>query len=157
MVAQTGHSDRSIVLFLACIAAFLAVAPAARAQGVGFQGGVTIDPEQAYIGSHIETREIASGLYFRPGIDGAFGSGLTLASINVEFLYKYAVGGGWKIYQGGGPAVHILRQGSPARTDVTGGLNAIFGIARDNGFFAEFKVGSGRGPNLKFGVGFTVH
>ena len=157
MVAQTGHSHRRIVLFLVLILAFVAVAPAARAQGVGFQGGFTIDPEQAYIGSHFETREIARGVHFRPSIDGGFGSGLTLASINVEFLYKYAINGAWKIYQGGGPAVYIFREGNPAQTDVAGGLNAIFGFVHDSGFFIEFKVGNGRGPNLKFGVGLTVH
>jgi hypothetical protein len=124
---------------------------------VGFQGGVSIDPEQIYIGSHLETGEIARGIYFRPSIDGGFGSDLTLASINVEFLYKYDINPGWKIYQGGGPAVHIFRAGEPAQTDVTGGLTFVFGFVHTSGLFAEFKVGSGRGPNLKFGVGFTVH
>ena len=42
----------------------------ADAQGIGFQGGVTVDPEQAFVGTHFETREIFQGLRFRPGIDG---------------------------------------------------------------------------------------
>lgn len=109
-----------------------------------------------YVGSHLETAEVARGLYFRPGIDGGFGGSLTLASINVDFLYKYEIGRTWKIYQGGGPAIHIFREGTPAATDVTGGLSAVFGFAHDNGMFVEFKVGSGRGPNLKFGVGWTI-
>ena len=134
----------------------LTFAAPARAQGIGFQGGVSVDPEQVYIGSHFETREIARGVYFRPSIDGGFGSDLKLASINVEFLYKYEINPGWKIYQGGGPAVHLFRAGTPATTDITGGLSAVFGFVHVSGLFAEFKVGSGRGPNLKFGVGFTV-
>ena len=156
MVAQTGQFRRRLVLFLILCGGFGFWVPTASAQGVGLHGGFTIDPEQVFVGSHLETREIARGVSFRPGIDGGFGSGLTLASINVEFLYKYAIGGGWKIYQGGGPAIYIFRQGDPAAVDVTGGLNAIFGFIRDNGVFAEFKVGNGRGPNLKFGVGFTI-
>jgi hypothetical protein len=157
LVASRGHSQHLVVLFLVLLFCVTGAASPARAQGIGFQGGASIDPEQVYVGSHLETREIARGLYFRPGIDGGFGSGLKLASINVEFLYKYDINPDWKIYQGGGPAVHIFRVGTPAQTDVTGGLNAVFGFAHDNGLFFEFKVGSGRAPNLKFGVGFTVH
>ena len=156
LVARKGHSHSRSVLFLVLLVALLAAAPPARAQGIGFQGGVSIDPEQIYIGSHLETREIARGVYFRPSIDGGFGSDLKLASINVEFLYKYEINPGWKIYQGGGPVVHMFRAGNPAQTDVTGGLSAVFGFVHESGLFAEFKVGSGRGPNLKFGVGFTV-
>lgn len=156
LFARTGQFQRRSVLFLVLVVASLAVAYPAHAQGVGFQGGFSIDPEQVYVGSHLETGEIARGLYFRPNIDGGFGSHLRLASINVEFLYKYEINPGWKIYQGGGPAVHILRAGDPASTDVTGGLSVVFGFVHDSGLFAEFKVGSGRGPNLKFGIGFTV-
>jgi hypothetical protein len=146
-----------LAALLVLLVVVLVAAPPARAQGIGFQGGASIDPEQVYVGSHLETREIARGVSFRPGIDGGFGSDLKLASINVEFLYKYDINPDWKIYQGGGPAVHIFREGTPAQTDVTGGLNAVFGFAHGSGLFFEFKVGSGRGPNLKFGVGFTVH
>jgi len=127
-----------------------------HAQGVGFQGGFTIDPEQVFVGSHLETPEITRDLRFRPGIDGGFGGGFTLASINLDFVYRYSLGGTWAVYQGGGPAIHIIRQGSPAFTDVTAGFSGIFGVAHEDGFFFEFKVGSHRGPVLKLGVGVTV-
>ena len=155
MVARTGHFARRTVLFLILLATFAAFATSAHAQGVGFQGGFTIDPEQVYVGSHLETRELAYNIHFRPGIEGGFGNDLTLAAINVEFIYKYTLGGVWRIYQGGGPAIYIYRFGQPSFTDVTGGLSAVFGFAHDNGFFTEFRVGN-NGPNLKFGVGFTV-
>jgi hypothetical protein len=141
-----------VVASVAC----LAVASAAHAQGIGFQGGATIDPEQAYVGTHLETPEIARGFLFRPGIDGAFGNDLTLASINLEFLYKHDLGGAWKIYQGGGPVIYILRAGEPPEREVTGGFTAVFGFGHDSGLFAEFKAASGRGPALKFGVGWTL-
>jgi len=156
LVACRGHTPHPIVRFLVLLAAFATFGSPALAQGVGFQGGFTIDPEQVYVGSHLETREIASAVSIRAGIEGGFGSDLTLAAITVDFLYKYSLGGAWKIYQGGGPAIYIFRAGTPAQTDVTGGLTAIFGFAHDNGFFSELRVGSHRGPVLKFGVGFTV-
>jgi hypothetical protein len=140
----------------------LVFVPAARAQGVGFQGGFTIDPEQGYAGSHFETREIASNLRLRPSIDGALGSDLTLVAINVDLIYKYEGRGAWRLYQGGGPAVYIIRYSDDlirigdSQTDVTGGLAGVFGFAHTNGFFVEFKASAGRGPTLKFGIGFTV-
>jgi hypothetical protein len=135
----------------------LGVLPAsAHAQGVGLQGGFTIDPEQIFVGSHLETGEIAPDFRFRPGIDGAFGGDVTLASINVDFVYAYDLGGVWSIYQGGGPVILLYRVGEPAETDVTGGFSGLFGLAHDNGFFFEFKIGSNRGPILKFGIGVTV-
>jgi hypothetical protein len=155
LVARTGHINRRVVLFLVLLATIVALEIPAHAQGVGFQGGFTVDPEQLYFGSHLETRELGYNIHFRPGIDGALGNDLMLAAINIDFVYKYQVGNAWKIYQGGGPAVYIYRFNKPSFTDVTGGLNAIFGFVHENGFFTEFRVGN-NGPNLKFGAGWTI-
>ncbi len=134
----------------------------AGAQGVGFQTGGTVDPEQVYVGSHVEFPLGSDQFILRPGIDGGFGSNLTIASINVEFLYRFDLGdSGWKLYQGGGPVIGILRFTDPFLreevTDVGGGVSYVFGFVHQGGFFTEFKGGGGSGsPNLKFGVGFTV-
>jgi hypothetical protein len=124
------------------------------AQGVGFQGGFTVDPELGYVGSHVESRELVPGLYARPGVDGAFGRGWRVASVNVDVLYKYALGPTWKLYQGGGPVVHLVRVGDD--TDVTGGLGGVFGFAHARGWFIEFRAAGGGGPALKFGLGVTL-
>jgi len=62
----------------------LSSATRAHAQGIGFQGGGSIDPGQFFVGTHFETGELMPGLRFRPGIDGGFGGDYSLASINVE-------------------------------------------------------------------------
>lgn len=126
----------------------------AEAQGVGFQGGVTVDPEQAFIGTHFETGELFQNFRFRPGIDGGFGGDFSLAALNIEFLYHIQVGRSWSVYQGGGPAVIFLRQND--RTSTHAGTFFTFGFAHENGFFTDFKLGTGSAPTLKFGVGFTV-
>lgn len=126
----------------------------ARAQGIGFQGGVTVDPEQAFFGTHFETGELFQNFRFRPGLDGAFGGDFSLATINVEFLYHFAIGRSWSVYQGGGPAVVFLRQND--HTSTHGGSFYTFGFGHENGFFTDFKVGTGTSPTLKFGVGFTI-
>ncbi len=155
MVARTGHFGQRIVLFLVLLAPLSALESPAHAQGIGFQGGFTIDPEQAYFGTHLETPELGYNFHFRPGIEGGFGNDLILGAINVDFVFKYQVGAVWRIYQGGGPAIYFYRFGNPSFTEVTGGLGAVFGFAHDNGFFTEFRVGN-NGPNLKLGVGWTI-
>ena len=127
----------------------------AEAQGVGFQGGVSVDPEQVFVGTHLETGELFRGFRFRPGIDGGFGGDFSLATINIEFLYHFEVGrSGWSLYQGGGPAVVLLRRNDT--TSVHAGTFVTFGFAHENGFFTDFKLGNGTLPTLKFAVGFTV-
>jgi hypothetical protein len=126
----------------------------ADAQGMGFQGGVTVDPEQAYVGTHFETGELFQNFRFRPGIDGGFGGDFSLATLNVEFLYHIPIGRTWSVYQGGGPAVVFLRRND--RTSTHAGSFITFGFAHENGFFTDFKLGTGTAPTLKFGVGFTV-
>ena len=155
MVARTGHFGRRIVLFLVLLTPLSALESPAHAQGIGFQGGFTIDPEQAYFGTHFETRELGYNIHFRPGIEGGFGNDVILAAINVDFVYKYPIGSGWRLYQGGGPAIYFDRFDHPSFTETTGGLGAVFGLAHDNGFFTEFRVGN-NGPNLKLGVGWTL-
>jgi hypothetical protein len=130
----------------------------AEAQGIGFQGGATVDPEQAFVGTHFETGEIFRNFRFRPGIDGGFGGDYSLGTINIEFLYHVPIGrSGWSLYQGGGPAVVLLRRGDPINdTSVHAGTFITFGFAHENGFFTDFKLGNGNSPTLKFGVGYTV-
>ena len=129
-----------------------------HAQGIGFQGGTTITPNQGFVGTHFETGELMPGLRFRPGIDGGFGGDYSLASINIEFLYNIPLKSGWALYQGGGPAIILLRQSSGAFHDTSlhAGTFFTFGFAHENGFFTDFKVGAGHSPNLKFGAGYTV-
>jgi len=150
------------VVCLLFAAAFVCAGRRAEAQGLGFQGGVTVDPEQVSVGSHFETGELFPRFHFRPGIDGSFGDNVTLASINIEFVYRIPIRGGtWAFYQGGGPAVLLLRQrGLGARgssdTSVHAGTILTLGFAHENGFFTEFKIGSGYSPALRFGVGYTL-
>jgi len=133
---------------------FLITHPA-QAQGIGFQGGATVDPEQAFVGTHIETPEIFQNFRFRPSLDGSFGNDFSTAIINVEFLYYFELGRSrWALYQGGGPAVIFLRQND--QTSTHAGSFVTVGFAHENGFFTDFKLGGYSAPTLKFVVGYTV-
>ena len=126
----------------------------ADAQGIGFQGGVTVDPEQGFVGTHFETGELFQNFRFRPGIDGGFGGDFYLATLNIEFLYYINISRSWTMYQGGGPVIVFLRQND--QTSTHAGSFFTFGFAHENGFFTDFKVGSDMAPTLKFAVGYTV-
>ena len=148
------HFSRRSLIGFAVFAVLFVTNARAEAQGIGFQGGVTVDPEQAFVGTHYETGELFQNFRFRPGIDGAFGGDFSLATLNIEFLYHIQVGRSWSLYQGGGPAVVFLRQNE--KTSTHAGSFITFGFAHENGFFTDFKLGTGTAPTLKFGVGFTV-
>jgi len=145
---------RRFLVTVASVAVLLLITARADAQGIGFQGGVTVDPEQAFVGTHFETGELFQSLRFRPGIDGGFGGDYSTATINIEFLYHIQVGRSWSVYQGGGPAVVFVRQNDTRSTHA--GSFFTFGFAHENGFFTDFKIGNGWAPTLKFAVGYTV-
>ena len=134
----------------------LASASPAVAQGVGFQGGGTASPAQFYVGSHFEGPLGSPQFLLRPSVEGGTGDGITLASINFEFLYRYELPSStWAIYQGTGPAVNFIRFRDD--TTVRGGFNFVFGARHDSGFFSELKVGGSGSPNLRYGIGFTIN
>jgi hypothetical protein len=146
--------SRRFLVTVASAAVLLLINGRAEAQGIGFQGGVSVDPEQGFFGTHFETGELFQNFRFRPGIDGGFGGDFSLAALNIEFLYHFAISRSWSVYQGGGPAVVFLRQNE--QTSTHGGSFYTFGFAHENGFFTDFKLGYGTVPTVKFGVGFTV-
>jgi len=130
-------------------------APAA-AQGVGFTGGGTVDPEQGYVGSYVESALIGGHVRLRPGIDGAFGNGVAEAIVDFAFLYEipFAPLSPWFAYQGSGPSVSIQRLNG--QRHAAAGFLGIFGVGHKNGFFVEVKVAGGGGPTLRAGVGYTI-
>jgi hypothetical protein len=157
-MAQFVLSSRRFLVLVSMFVVILGWCGTARAQGIGFQGGGSLDPGQVFVGTHFETGEIAPGFRFRPGIDGGFGGSYSLASINIEFTYNIPLRSGWALYQGGGPAIVMLRQTiGDTHTRATHAATFLtFGFAHENGFFTEIKIGSGSLPTLKFGVGYTV-
>ena len=102
-----------------------------------------MSPNQFYVGSHFEVPLGSPQFVLRPSIDGGTGDGVTLASINFEFLYRFDLpANDWAIHQGTGPAVNFVR--FREQTDVRGGFNLVFGVRHESGFFSELKRGGPR-------------
>lgn len=160
MVTTSGQRFVLAAAFAACFAAF-APAPARAQSSIGFNGGVSIDPTQAYGGVYWESPDIGGRFRLRPGIDGGFGENLRLGTVNVDLIAKFPLGqSGWSLIQGGGPTIIIVNYTgiyADAPREVHAGGSYLFGFQHDNGFFTEFRVGGGSYvPQLKMGVGWAV-
>jgi hypothetical protein len=131
-----------------------AMASPAEAQGPGVRAGVSVDPDQFYVGGHYETSPLVDRLYFRPNVEVGFGDDLTTVAVNLEAVYKIPLKSNrpTSFYMGGGPAIVIYdRDGG---TDTEGGLNLLAGLEFGK-FFVEVKGGVFDSPDLKVGVGYT--
>jgi len=125
--------------------------------GAGVRVGLSIDPEQFYFGGHLDAGPIGENLWFRPNLEIGIGDDITLIGLNMEFAYWIPLQSSlWNIYFGAGPAINFfVGNDGPGRGDkgVEAGFNLLVGLAHDDGFFTELKVGALDSPDLKFGVG----
>lgn len=149
----------TLVKFLLATAVLAGAPGSAWAQGPGLRGGVSIDPDQFYVGAHYETEALADRVHFRPNVEAGFGDDLTLVGVNFEFAYKFPRRNGWQIYAGGGPAVNFYSfdrgPNADRDTETEAGLNVLLGLEHSEGLFFEFKVGALDSPEIKFGIGWT--
>lgn len=120
----------------------------------GVRAGVSGQPNQFVFGGHVETKELAQHLTFRPNLEFGVGDGLTLTTINVEFAYWLPTKTKpWLFYVGAGPAAVIAHVNGVGTTS-GGGFNMLLGAQHDGGLFTELKVGVVDSPNVKFTVGY---
>lgn len=159
MVSFSGQRDLTTVLVFAAFLGF-STRDASAQSSINFNGGASIDPTQVYAGVSWESPDIGGRFRLRPGIDGGFGDGLRLGTINIDLITKFQLGtSGWSLIQGGGPIISIskLTLFEDAPREVHAGGSYLFGFQHDNGFFAEFRVGGGGYvPQLKMGVGWAI-
>ena len=160
MVISRGHRlGWSAVVFVAFI--HLSAPPATAQSSIHFNGGVSIDPEQIYAGVSWESPDIGGRFRIRPGIDGGFGDGIRLATINLDLIVKFPLGAsGWTLVQGGGPVISVAKYTGDFEDlprELHAGGSYLFGFQHDSGLFTEFRVGGGGFvPQLKLGVGWAV-
>ena len=155
MQSGGGRRMRACILTF-CIFAFTVFGSLpAQAQAIGFQVGTGLDPSQVYAGTHVDV-PLAANISLRPSIEGATGAGVSEALIDITFIYSFPLGplSAWSIYQGTGPVIVLERFDNQIQPH--GGFSGVFGVEHHSGFFFEFKVSGGGGPNLRMGVGYTL-
>jgi len=127
---------------------------AASAQGAGVRGGLSVNPDQGYLGAHFESSALVDHVHFRPSIEVGFGDDVTTTALNLEFAYKWPLKRSpWTFYAGAGPAINVYHVRD--HTDLEGGLNLLGGLEHESGLFFEAKAGAFDSPDLKLGVGYT--
>jgi hypothetical protein len=144
------------VVRVSSLLAFLSLAAAtpAFAQYFGARVGASVDPDQFYVGGHVEVGPIVDRLWFRPNIEVGFGDDVTATTLNFEVVYRYVPPrSDWTVYGGGGPAINVYHFDNDTNSE--GGFNLVFGAEHNSGIFTEVKAGVGDSPDLKFGVGYT--
>ena len=70
--------------------AFMVAAGSASAQSVVSESGagVSVEPDQFYLGAHVDVKEIVERFWFRPNAELGIGDGVTVVALNGEFVYK---------------------------------------------------------------------
>jgi hypothetical protein len=148
--------NRLATCLAAVVATVVLLSPvSAAALAGGVRGGVSVDPDQFYVGGHYETGPLVDRLHFKPNIEAGFGDDLTLIAINFEFVYKFRSRSPWNLYAGGGPAINFFSFDQFHDSETEPGLNFLVGAESTRGLFFELKIGAIDSPDLKFGVGWT--
>jgi len=131
-------------------------------RGLGFRGGVTVDPDQIHLGFHTDLGEFVRNLRFQPNVEVGLGDDLTLIALNLESIYLFRGGGTVIPYVGGGLGINFFNDRETSLReddDVEVGLNVLAGletfVGRDQKFFGEIKLGAGDSPDFKLTLGIT--
>lgn len=151
------NRGRVAVGSLVAVACLGLVSPALAQTTVGVRAGVSADPDQFFVGGHIESPRLG-GLKivsFRPNLEVGFGDNVKVIAGNVEFVAWLSFPDpSWAAYLGGGPAVNIIKFDDNG-TDIGGGFNIVAGFQHRSGLFTEIKVGMNDSPGLRGTVGYV--
>jgi hypothetical protein len=141
------------LLLAACI---VGVAPVASAQTAGVRAGVSVDPDQFFVGGHVETDALFDRIHLRPNAEIGFGDNVTTVALNIEAVYKVPLQRTeWTFYAGGGPGVNFYNFDGGRGSETEAGLNLLAGLEHNRGFFFEVKGGAWDSPDLKFTAGYS--
>ena len=135
------------------VALMLPAAPASAQVTFGPRGGVSGDPDQFFLGAHLDSPDLGHRVTFRPNFEIGFGSDVTLLTVNLELVHWMPLAKSrWQLYAGGGLGTNFWID--DVDKTMSGVLNAVFGLQHDAGPFAEMKVGME--PRVKITVGYSM-
>jgi hypothetical protein len=163
MVRFSGHSIAAVLLVVlgsSSLASAQAIQVSSQKSSIGFTGGLSIDPEQGFVGVFWQSPEIGRRFHLRPGIEGGFGEDVRLATFNIDFMARFPIGSsGWHFVQGGGPTIVLAKFDvfGDDESEVSAGGSYIIGFGHDSGFLGEFRIGGGGYvPSLKLTAGYAL-
>ena len=159
------HRSRWLMVFVMCGIASLVHADG----GFGYSGwgprvGVSVDPDQAFGGIHLDLGEFAPNVRFQPNAELGVGDDQVVLALNLEASYLFPVNQSWMPYVGGGLGINYVnfdeprgRSGDDDDTDL--GFNVLGGVQRVRSsapdLFMELKLGLSDSPDVKIMFGWT--
>ncbi|HEX5029994.1 MAG TPA: hypothetical protein VFX78_00890 [Candidatus Eisenbacteria bacterium] len=138
--------------FLALFVVAMGASPALA--GVGFQGGLSLSPDDFIAGVHWKGNPLADQLYLVPSVEVGFGDATMIAG-NADLHYQFKTKSKLAPYAGGGLTVNWFDSDGGSETDVGGSF--LGGIALSPKIYFETKVGLGDVPDWKFLLGWHAH
>jgi len=143
----------STALFLALFLVGFSSLAVAQTQ-VGFRAGVSGDPSQAFVGGHIDLKEVRKNIWFRPSAELGIGDTRALVALDGDFVYfRNGKLRDWNPYVGGGPAAIV--QAGRGKPEFGPGFDFIVGIQERKGLLIEVKIGAMDSPRFRAGIGWT--
>lgn len=156
-----------VVVFLLTLAAALpAAAQDLGPRGWGLRVGASSDPDQVLFGAHVDLGEVIDRLRLQPSLELGVGDDAVTLQGLVPVHYRFATGGEWTPYAGGGVLLALVDYGDEhsdrSRRDeedfviapvAVGGLEWSRSGGRDLLF--ELQLGGGDAFDAKVVVGLT--
>ncbi len=132
-------------------------------RGWGVRGGVSVDPDQFFVGAHLDLGEFTKNLSFMPNATIGFGDDMTLVSINPDVSYHFPVPDLGSLYVGGLLDFQWWKIDVPEvlkpyvdETDTDVGFHIQGGLElTSTPLLFELNVGIEDAPDLKAAVGYT--
>jgi hypothetical protein len=151
-----------VVLIGAMTGMSLMAAAPASAQNVphttatlGVRGGASGNPEQGFVGVHVETPNLGHNTTLRPAADLGFGNDLTLLSVNLDLVHWSLIPNTtWRVYAGGGVGANLAFDDLDGNDILEGNVNAVIGVQHTSGVYAEIRVGIS--PGVKVAAGYVI-
>jgi hypothetical protein len=166
----TARCARRLAVTALLAAVALAAAAPAAAQGLGvrgwgFRAGAASDPDQVIVGAHVDLGDVWEALRLQPSFEAGLGDDASSLQALVPVHYRFATGGPWRPYAGGGVLLSLIsydddrpgRRGDDEDFDIApvavGGLERVRGGGSD--LHLELQLGGGDAFDAKVVVGWT--
>lgn len=153
-------------LLLALAAALPAAAQDFGLRSWGLRGGASTDPDQVIVGAHFDLGEVVDRLRLQPSLEVGIGDDASSLQGLVPVHYRFATGGEWTPYAGGGLLLALIGYDDDHPRRRFGGDEEDFEIApvavgglewatggRD--LLVELQLGGGNAFDAKVVVGLT--
>lgn len=133
-------------------------------KGWGIRGGLSIDPDQFFVGGHLDLGTIVESVHIVPNLTVGFGDDWTIIALNPDFYYMFPVDGLGGVYFGGLFAFQYIKYDLPPiakelgfdDSDTEVGLHVIGGVQLQSApIMLELNIGLDDTPDLKAAIGYT--